>query len=200
MSQVTFASMRGLVHPHVPGCPVPLIDQQLLSMSREFLRRSQAWRVDLDPISTVIGQTDYNITNTSAMTSAKGEVSAVISVTLSDRLLNPFLDYNIGYDGAVLELVDAPVKVVANAIQIVVAAVPALDATGIESHLYNLWGETIARGAVYRLMSVVGKPYFNADGAAYYRAEYGKGLEIARHREQAGRMQGGLKVAYPGFI
>lgn len=200
MSQITYAAMRALVHPHVPGCPVPLIDEQLRSMARDFLRRSHVWNVDLDPVDVVANQTDYNIVNTAALTTAKGEVEAIVKVTLDGNVLNAGWDYNIGYDGTVLELVDTPPKAIEDGILMIAACIPASDATGIESWIYNRWGEYIARGVAYKLQATIGKPYFNPDGSAFNRNEYMKGLEIARIRENSGRMTGGIRVTPRPFI
>ena len=86
------------VLPSVLGCPEPTVERHLLRAAQDFFKRTKAWVVTMDPITTIADQDTYDLNRplqtelvkvTAAILNGNDiELDAAQSTTLADRLRN----------------------------------------------------------------------------------------------------------------
>jgi len=75
---VTLTTWVNRVAPDVPGCPVPIIEREILEAAREFCRDARVWSEQLAAIKLLTGINRY------ALTSSNGRVLGVKKARIDD--------------------------------------------------------------------------------------------------------------------
>lgn len=170
----TLASFYPYVATECPGAPSPVLDLAIVTGCREFSKATHALLLDTT-ITTVIAQEDYLPTLT------EEEIVSVRHVKNGTSALTPKVreEYE-AYSAASgtptifsvkeddpLELSFYPTPSAAIVLSVRLVVMPTLDASTVSDKLYDWYREGVAAYAKYLLMSQVGKPWSNADQAAF---------------------------------
>lgn len=159
------------VLPDAPGVTEPIAEHALLRAAQRFCQLTRAWRVVLDPTTTIAGIDEYDLelprdTELVRIESAKlgGNDVEVATKDNASRLR----EYVFCPDGQLLYV--NPVPAGSTVIQITATLMPGNGAIGIEDFLYDRYVSVIAAGAVAKLMQQPMKPYSSAEGIPRWAA------------------------------
>lgn len=180
--------------PYVPGCPDPMLDQEIRRAAREFFERARAWDDWLASITTLANVRSYTIT---APTDA--EVYRVKKATLDGQPLPVEIWREqdtepetvegvdkrvVTHDRRVLVLARNPAA--GQVLKVQVALMPTRSAATIPDALLDQYGDAIAEGAKYRLMRVPG-PLHKPKEAEEARALFERAIGSASHAAYRGQ-------------
>lgn len=204
----TWASWLPDVLPHVPGCPVVVVEHELRRSAQEFFRRSRAWRVNLPTIAVAALTPEISC----EPPDAAHDLVRVESVVYDGRQLGPEtaenLDIGFGEEWAahvgiptnyiqltpgVLRLYQIPGVAAAVGLKIRASVTPSDVATGIPDDLAQKYRDAIQAGAKSRLMLMPGKSWTNLDLSAVYGRAFGDMADAAN--ADAARAFGAAKIS-----
>lgn len=197
------------VLPYVPGCTLPLADQAILSACIEFAADTQIiQKQSVDAVTLDVQDYDVEVPSQMALTS-------VLRVFFKNRRLAPVSLQNVD-DGdavrglefanaelprqdpqlyfmrdaneAVISLYPVPAKTEANALTVRAAFEPTRNATSVEDVLFDSYAESIAHGAVARLLSMPGQPFTNPDMAMYCARQFSDAKGSAASQARSGQV------------
>lgn len=159
------------VLPDAPGVTEPIAEHALLRAAQRFCQLTRAWRVVLDPTTTIAGIDEYDLelprgTELVRIESAKLN-SRDIAVASKDET-SRLREYVFCPDGQALYINPVPGGPVV--LQITATLMPANDASGVEDFLFDRYAPVIAAGAVAKLMQQPLKSYTNAEGIPRWSA------------------------------
>lgn len=168
---------------HVPGCPEPLLDQELARAAALFFRRSKLWTAWLEPIATAGSLTTYDLE-----VPEDAEVVALRKATLNGQVL-PLGSYRLvsnnperaqGAERVLLSTEPAAVTLLSvqapkSVLDIEAVLTVAPQAEGLPDALANAYREGIVAGARYRLHRIPGLLY-QPEAAKAARAEFEQAL------------------------
>lgn len=204
--------------PHVPGCPSLTVDVALRSSLIEFCERSLIVQRDHDPISVIANIADYDfeppIANHLVVKVMrawyKGSSLAPIS---PDEIGSPSI-YNTSAtttpltgdpknifqkDERTFTLYPIPKEAAKLALTMRVALKPSRSATTVEDSLFEDHAESIAAGALSKLMIQMGKSYSNPQMSAIHLKVFETGINKAKQSSSRGYVRSGLKVRIPSI-
>lgn len=163
---------------HARSAPEPTVDQALLDAARELLRRTRAWRVWLEPVTTLAAD---NQAATFAIPTAS-EIVRIERATLDGQ---PFEVGNATLERADWSRFTAGTKALLSAnlttyvlrgtfpagqaLQVQVSLQPGDEATGIPDDLAARFHNVIADGAIAELLLIPGTDFYNPELAALRR-------------------------------
>lgn len=162
----------------VPGCPDPMLERALLRAAQEFCAGTQAWKLWLDASPTALNVTDYDLElapNSELLRLERATldgraINVITSAELPDDWLN---NRNVSTcvftdDRKTITLLPPPAAGLS--LRIEACLKPASNATGVEDFLFDYYADTIAMGALARLMQKSNVPFSNPT----------KGMELER--------------------
>ena len=177
------------IMPHLTGCPTDLVEQALIERTQHFCERTQLWRVDMDPETTVAGEHTYTLYLPAA-------VEAVLWLRLDgndltiadDRDMLPELFsatgqpryYSLEGDSAVRLY---PVPDAAYPFTARVVLKPSQSSRGVEQFLFDAHVRTLASGTLAQLMAMPEKTWSNLPLAAVHDQQFERGIARARVRD-----------------
>lgn len=174
----------------LPGTTPDLIDQQVISVLRDFCRRSGAWIIDEQKDITA-SQADYDFTSPTT-TPPDGEVTMIHAVLVEGRWRNladytPALGTNITNfiycpSPGTIRFKPVPTETITDGLVAAVAYMPPLAPTSstIDDLFVSHWYEHILNGIKGRMMAMPGKPWSNIQLAAVHQRMYKSGISNAR--------------------
>jgi hypothetical protein len=198
---VAFTSFLSEVMPTVNGCPSLVAINAIRNSAREFCRKSRYWQHDLTPFASVANQETYTLTPPEdteivgimknpetdkeavsfdgvTIEAANGWVPAEYETSTDE---NPSWFYVSISDG---DYVIRPYPIVtqdlADAFEVKVVLMPSTTATDCDDRIYTDHLETIAAGALFRLLLIPNKPWTNPGLAQMKGAEFRRGCGSAR--------------------
>lgn len=161
----TWSDLYPDVLMYVPGCPDPVLDQEIRNAAIEFFRRTRVWTEWLEPIYTAAGVREYDLDlpsgsevvrieqatrngsplelegfRTVPSDLAQGAVPGPLALTTADRV-------TVWLSQAVNQ---------ADRVQVRASLAPTRAATGIGAALFAQYRQALAEGAKFRLMRVPG--------------------------------------------
>ena len=161
----TWSDLIPDVLPYVPGCPDPMLEQEIRSAAIEFFQRTRCWSQWLDPLGASDRALEYDLDlpagaeivrieratrdgkpldvvgfRTLTVDPASGEASGPIALTSADRVT--------------VTLSQPPGA--GSRIQVQVSLMPTRSASGVSDLLMSKHRDAIAEGAKYRLMRTPG--------------------------------------------
>lgn len=198
INMVPLTEFRNRVRMELMNVPNPMIEMKVIEAAREFCRETQVWRADMDPISTIAGQAEYDID----VPVRHAESVAIIAARQNGMTIYPrsekVLDvewpnwrrdqadtarYFVSDDPTVLRLVPVPVRSRSNAIvDMRIALRPARNATRLPDLLLRDYLEQIAMGAQGRLCAMIGKTWTDPNRATYWLNEFQREINAAKIR------------------
>lgn len=159
------------VRREVPGCPNPLIKEEVLSAAIEFCQRTWAYTKDI---------TESVSKDAETVTITLPEGTGIVGVnSFTDE--NGDTEYEIDYSGNVVSL-EKPVPYDSDLI-INVALKPLPTVSSLPDFLFNDWYQTIAAGAKAKLMIIPGKEWSNPNLAVIHSNLFEDGVGDAIRKE-----------------
>lgn len=201
------------VLPEVPGANELIVQQAVRNACIEFCEKSLVLTRDHDPITVVPGIVDYDLEPPTGYLVVK-----VQKAWMENNPINPlapdfvseaatynrlFKSYEsapstpqhyLQKDERSISVWPVPDKKYQNGLTLRVALKPTRASTEIDDVIFEDYAETIAHGALYRLMMSSGKPYSNEKMAAVERGLFDQGVNVARSRMAHGHVRGSLSV------
>lgn len=178
--------MGNLVY-RLTGCGELMIRKTLQAVYREFCEQTGALRVSVGQ-ALVSGQNEYRIT-----VPYSGLVDAVVTVSIGERTLakSEFTlrdgqPLTIGLQDGVAEseLRSDPTAKLSE----LVVVIPSMGSEECPYWFYQMYGAALVSGVLYRLMSMLNKPWSDAQQAVIERTDYVNAISkavIARYASSA---------------
>lgn len=213
----TLSDFYPYILPQVPGCPELTADVAIRSALIEFCEKSLIIQRDLDPVTVVKGIVDYDIDPP-----ANQLVTRVMRVWYKDKELTPTAPDNVNSsevynqlfpdadksrsdpriflqkDERTFTIFPIPMDTVANGLTVRAALKPTRTTETVEDVLFEDYAETVAQGALYRLLSIPGKPWMNGPASAAALAMFNSTINVARQRASRGHTRADLRVRLTG--
>lgn len=201
------------VLPEVAGAAEMIVEQAVRNAVIEFCEKSLVLQRDHDPVTIKQGVVDYDLEPPKGYIVVK-----VMKAWLENQELDPlapdfvreaavynrlFSSYQSGAstpraylqkDERSVSVWQVPDKDYTNGLTMRVALKPTRASTQIEDVIFEDYAETIASGALARLMLSPGKPYTSPDLAAYHRGQFERGINVARSRAVHGQVRSSPSV------
>jgi hypothetical protein len=200
------------VLPDVPGCPEISAVAAIRDAAIDFCTKSLVYQETLDPITVIAGVADYDLEPPTGTLVAK-----VMHLFYQDKELTPVAPdlirgatfYNSRVEGAQsrgipsgyslkdprsVTLMPVPKDTERNAVTVRVALKPTRSSTTVGDVLFEDYAETIAAGALARLMLTPGKAYTNPQLVAENLAIFSQGVNAARQEHSRGHSRANLRV------
>ena len=212
MASVTFDQFLPEIQPEVPGVPYPVVINAIRNACFDFCRRSLVWNEFQSQKAYTQGTAEY------VLTPATGaQIVQVLSLIIDDgRLIPPgstdetvqarpqwrtqegLVEWFIQPSPGVVHFVAVPNGSGTFVPQ--VAYAPARDASSVDASLYDLYLEDIKYGALWKLKSIVGEPWADPAGAAYYADLFNRGIGRAVSERTRNNSRASLRVAPTPFV
>lgn len=186
----TWTAFHPWIKPLVPGCPDPMIDRAVCDAAIEFCEMTQAF-VERGAFATRVGRSVYEVV------SEEGSPGMVLGVTLADRSLSPvYIDALVNAYGErwkdhtgqpqfyladsedTLRVYPTPDRIESG--HITLAVRPERGATAWDDRLYERYAETIAEGALARLLNQYATPWAEPSAAMQRRQRFQQGINKVR--------------------
>ncbi len=191
MPITTWDAFQPQIQSYTEGSSGPQMDNASRLAAIEFCTMSQVYREDLDPMNTLAGVAEYDLSpplETRVVVPVYVSLNGVgIAPTNEDALPTnwrstppaPPQNYLVMNSQSIYIY---PTPLVAAGVLFVRAALkPDLaTATGIEERIFVDWGEVIAHGAAARLLAIPGKPWSNPEANAYHQGRFIEGINNAK--------------------
>lgn len=212
MANISYDSIFPDIIPHVGSCPDNLIESSIRSAVIEFCEQSEAYRVELDPISTVAGQFEYEFdvpTGTTLhsiewITCSGTKLEPLTSGLLEERLpdwRNETGDpaYYVKQSSEVFFLAPVPEESKALAVRIRAILKPTYTGSATDLEVFNANRDAIINGTLSRILRMPNKDWTDLNAAAIYGASFNEGIARAYKRATQSDEAISRKVKYGGI-
>lgn len=176
------------VLPYVPDCPELVAVNAVRNACIEFAEQTDFVRYVMDPITTrpFVGTYDLDLPSGTVL-------GRIIQAFHDDFPLKPITEdlaesispggdwrQNTGNPRYILQM-DDPAQVIitpmpqerhVGGLKLIVSLKPSRDSTTCDDQLRERFAEDIAAGAIARLYSIKGQPYYDPQAAVIYRAKF----------------------------
>lgn len=169
--------------PHLPGCPEPLVEQELRAAAIKFCRDTHVWEERLTDVYLVDGIDLYELA-----VPEESEVVALVYAKQGDETLCP--DINV-FGHMRFETVPSPDK---GPVSVKVRLQPSRDAEGMPDRIGLDYDEAIVSGAIAKLAAMPKKDWTALELVAHHGAKYLEGVAEARVRKARGNTERPLRV------
>lgn len=179
--------------PEVMGCPNPVVDFAILNTCREVCSRTAAWcEWAASFVATGLTQRhSFVLPATSELVAVRrATVNGIdIDVLGSNKLPDDWENTGTSNPNPALihismtEYMLYPMPSAGDVVRIEMRLKPTLAAVSVGDALYDKYAETVAKGALYRLMSSSGKAYTNLPLAQLASAQFESGIHLAANEE-----------------
>ena len=175
----SFESLLKDVLPYVPGCPDSLIQTNIRSAAIELCEKSKAFTFDLDPITTISGEYEYEFDQPSGT-----EVHQILWATYDGNDLDPIsprsleLNYPDWRDKTGTPTVYlqktvntfwlVPVPNDGKELLVNVALKPTRTTNNIDTEFSNTYRDGIIYGTIFRLLRIPQKEWTDPIASADY--------------------------------
>lgn len=194
------------IWPNVPYCPNPTIREAILDACREFLRETELWTVEAEPIDIIAGEPEYwlitysgdlvSLDHIEILQGGKYRRRDVISEIAIDENPDERDDWRAqesddpqaGYvDQALhIKLTYVPNYDLVAGLKAWVNIMPYEDAELVPQILWTHYKEVIEVGALARLQAIVGVPWNNPQEAQNNGAAFASSYLKARQKKFSG--------------
>lgn len=197
----------------VPGCADISAIQAIKDACIEFCEKSLVVTRDHDPITISAGVVDYDLEPPSGYLVIKvmkawvenNEIhplapDVVRDASVYNRLFSSYQSSPstptryLQKEERSISVWPLPDKQYPNGLTLRVALKPTRASTSVEDVVFEDYAETIASGALSRLLVSVGKAYTNVPAAAVHKGLFMQGINAARQRATHGHTRANLRV------
>lgn len=213
MANISYDAFLDKILPYARNCPDPTIEGAVRDTVIDMCERTGIWQAELDPISAVAGQWEYDLEAPSGAI-----VHKIVSIINSDgQLLTPvtsgILDmrypnwrnepsrpkFYINKDSALLWLAPAPSVSQVNAFLVTVALKPTVTSASADGRIMTDFRDAIVNGAISRITQMPDRDWSNFKTSAVMLAKYeDQIIEIEKRARQAN--EGAIPVVSYGGI
>jgi hypothetical protein len=199
--------------PEVPGAAETIVENAVRNSVIEFCEKSLILQRDHDPITLVEGLVDYDLDPPTGYLCVKVMKAWLENTPLDpmapdfvreaavyNRLFSSYQSANstprayLQKDERTISVWSPPEKKYPNGLTLRVALKPTRASSEVEDLIFEDYAETIASGALSRLMMSAGKPYTNIEMAAVHKGLFQQGINMARQRATHGHVRSNLSV------
>lgn len=190
-------------------------ERMLLEAIREFCAQTTSWRVDMTPdLDYVASQSDYTLTFPTdtilvdIVTVQATDGGLQLKPTTPSRLDREVSEWRkttgapFSYmlvDAVTIRLVYTPPAAKTGALAIRLAVKPTLEATTIDDHLYDQYGDIFVHGALSKLYRIPRKAWSDPGLAGFHLSLFDQAIDKARGRSVDENLSGIVrKVKYGG--
>lgn len=196
-------ALRPKVQPHVPDCPVLMIDDAILDAVIDFCNRSRAYRYTPAEITVVASTANYTVSDLPAGT----EIAWLLAAEYDDRPIDTpdtgsvpqFWATDEGevtaavvYSATQIGLRKVPDE--ASTLNVRLALRPTLSATTFLDEFNALYREQIAAGALARLYAMPKKAWSAPDLVKFNEDKFEDGIKAAEYRADRGSANAPARV------
>lgn len=201
-----------LVKQHCEQVPDPVLLSAVRAAAAEFCRETLAYRVDLDPLMVVAGTAEYELDPPDMETRIITPLFVSLDgnelvETCEDEMPRGWRTGNSGrprsylvMNAQALWLYPAPSEDSATGLFVRAAVKPTTGSTGAEDFLLEDHGETIAHGAVARILEIPQKAWSDAQLSVYHAGKFRDGLAVTKLRSRKGNTTADLRVTPRAFL
>jgi hypothetical protein len=208
MAQTKWSAWFDDVLSDVPGCSQAMATKAIRAAAIEFCERSEAWRVDLDPVDVLADEASYDFDPDSGtvvvramqlwydgkdLTRKSREELALQFANWTTQEGTPlYYTQENPSDGFIL--VPKPVEALADAVTGKLAIKPSQTASGLESFIFEKWRDAITDGALFRLFAMQKKPWSNPALAGSRKTLFDQKIAEAKLAANKGFTRSPLRV------
>jgi hypothetical protein len=184
-----WADFYPLVLPSVLGCPIPAVNTALRSTVRDFCERTREWRhTNAFTAPGVVNL--FNLT-----LPANTELVRILSATVGDKEFSAFGRGTLPADWATCTPRDGlyhvgpesyrllPVPNAGTSVSVELALMPSMEGIEVGDEVFQRYAESIADGAMARLMELPRQPWTDINMAMLKRAKYESAAHNAANRD-----------------
>ena len=219
---VALSTLYPELRTELPGIPEPLLVAATKRITRQFFRKSEAWRYDLDSV------VDYTIALTFPVITAGTHIPTDTHVVRIDKVRygvtnasrtllfvprdqldreNPDWSTETGTSpkywtniaAGAARIIPIASATVASSLHIRAVIAPNPDLTSIPDFLFYEFEETIKFGVLAQLMKIPGKDWSAANLATLYEKKFQNGINQAKSKAQAEYGQPNREMVYGGI-
>lgn len=199
--------------PMVPGCPDSLIESSVRSAAIEFCQRSEAYQIDLDPVTTVDRIYEYDLDSPRGTSVQKilwathqGRDLEPVTTTLLEQRLPRWREkgqegvpkFFVQQSSKTFHLAPVPATKVVNGTIVRAVLKPTFESTACDDDVMTDYRDTIINGALFRLLRMPNKEWSDLTSAAVYGQLFNQGVEEAERRARKADTAVTRKVKYGG--
>jgi hypothetical protein len=202
------------VTPYALNCPDPLAINAVRDACIEFCDTTGWITYETDPQSILEDVSDYSFDLPEDTTLARilelyvddvemtpkstDDLRAMYGTNWRTQTGSPHYYTQLNTDEVVL--VPQPTATVVDDLKMTVVLKPTRTSTTVDDSVFEWWAETIAAGALMRLLSTAGQPWSNPTDAAARERTFRLGMSEAKRRRQASLTRGPLQVQMRRFF
>jgi hypothetical protein len=195
------------------GCPEIVATQAIRDAVIEFCSRSNFIQRDHDPITVVRGISDYDLEPPAGQLVVK-ILKCWFKMTELSPIAPDFVNSPAFYNSSIpdnapsiatplsftqkdertFSIYPSSKDTVANGLTLRISLKPTRASTTCEDSIFEDYAETIAHGALARLLVSPGKAYMNVAAAGMHGAAFNTGINDARQRASRGHVRSGMQV------
>lgn len=196
--------LRPRVQPHVPGCPLPMIDAAIIDALIDFCNRSRAYRFSPAEIDVVASTAIYAVSDLPAET----EIAWLLAAELDDIPIDTPDTGSVPQSYATEEGTPSMAVVVsateialrkvpseAGGLRVRLALRPTLTAITFPDEFNALFREQIAAGALARLYAMPKKPWTATELVEDSRNQFDQAILDASYRADRGSAASPARVS-----
>jgi hypothetical protein len=176
-----------MVLPYAQGCADVQAEHAVRQAATEFFDKTDAWTLDLDPMLTIEGESDYELEIDSQST-----VSRLLRVRIGGHDVPMLRRGGLGADmlpaSAAMAIDRATLRILAAPavddvpILVSVALAPSPRAVRIEDSVARPHANAISYGALSRLLTMPGKQWTDPRTAQTFEAKFNEAIYTAKTR------------------
>lgn len=210
MPQTDYTEMVTDIQFHIPACPTPMAVRAVRDSAISFCDRSEAYQVDLTPITLLEGVAEYDL---SGQLPANTKLARIISVKFDGMRLDPTSYDLMNQEGAWEEVLGTPdrffeddagilriyPKPFGGQLAVRVAIRPDRLSTGLDDTLFEKYWDGILAGSLARLFHYSGTGWENGDIATGHAQLYASEIERAKRNKRNDNQPKRRIVRYGGY-
>lgn len=193
--------------PHLPECPIPVIERALLRAAQDFMSTSRVWKIVLMPIAVPIGTTTITVPMDNDKDLIRVEEAWLdgqkLNLVTPDELDGDYNDDWSLHTGTPIDLVQfvpgivalhpKPLAVATTGLKLKVSARPSESAVGITDEIAAKYRNALECGALAKLMMMPNKPWTNLELSAFHMQNFNMVTAKATVDAARGFNQGRIK-------
>lgn len=165
-----FTALHSEIIPHVPGCPIPIVNDAILKAIIDFCNRSKAYRFSPAAITTVSGTPDYDVDDLPSGTAISWLLSAELDGSPLDLPASGSIPQSwsteTGSSSAAVVVGEVSIGLrkipdESRSLSVRLALRPSMTATTFPDEFNNLYQERLAAGALARLYAQPNQKWSN---------------------------------------
>jgi hypothetical protein len=208
---IPYEALLPEILPMVPGCPDTLVENTIRSAVIEFCQKTEAYQLELDPVTTVKNIYEYDLEAPNGTTVEKilwithkgKDLEPITSTLLEQRLPNwrqsagvPL--YYIQQSSGLVHVAPIPTSTDVGSTIVKAVLKPTYNSASCDDDVMNNYRDTIINGTLFRLLRMPNKEWADLSAAGVYGQLFNQGVETAERRARQGDTAVSRKVKYGG--